>query len=159
MRQTSGKTDFLTEILVERIVNLHTIMRNNIEKFHVLFPPKVTSYKTIVQGTTILLTIIQYTDFIQNFTVLLTHICMYACVCTQFYAIFSTYCTQFIIFYGCTINLQCFKHLAKDSVVHTHTYKSQVTLSHAQFCTSGTSAKIPNSFFFIRIYHEKLIFK
>ena len=64
MRQTSGKTDFLTEILVERIVNLDTIIRNNIEKFQVLFPPKVTSYKTIVQGTTILLTIIQYTDFI-----------------------------------------------------------------------------------------------
>ena len=64
MRQTSGKTDFLTEILVERIINLHAIIRNSIEKFHVLFPPKVTFYKTIVQGTTRLLTIIQYTDFI-----------------------------------------------------------------------------------------------
>ena len=106
MRQTSGKTDFLTEILAERIVNLHTVIRNNIEKFHVLFPPKVTFYKTTVQGTTRLLTIIQYTDFIQNFTVLLTHICMYACVCTQVYAIVSTYCTQFIIFYGCTVNFK-----------------------------------------------------
>ena len=64
MRQTSGKTDFLTEILVERIVNLHTVIRNNIEKLHVLFPPKVTFYKTTVQGSTRVLTIIQYTDFI-----------------------------------------------------------------------------------------------
>lgn len=53
---------FLIQVFIEIIIGSHAVLRNNAKRLHVCFTPMVTFFKTIVNTTTSMPTLIKAID-------------------------------------------------------------------------------------------------
>lgn len=69
------------EHLIKTIVDLHTVVRNTMQRSLVYVPPRLNVAKLSCNSTTKMLTLIQFTNLIQIFTLLLVLMHVYIVLC------------------------------------------------------------------------------